>query len=92
MDNTDHGGDVTYAASNTVVLGTAASLESDMTDCPKCQGDFKIICDGAGAKPNGKCGADEGDMTECGARLIASLSTERPLARILIGGPVSRLC
>lgn len=73
-DQTDHGGKVTGASSGTVVMGQLAALEGDMTFCPKCKGSFAIKTDRAGAKHEGKHYAYHGDVTECGAHLISSLS------------------
>ncbi|MVW63137.1 PAAR domain-containing protein [Massilia sp. NEAU-DD11] len=72
-DKTDHGGQVISASSGTTVMGVAAALQDDMTYCPKCKGNFAIKPDGAGARHEGKPYAYDGDMTECGARLITSL-------------------
>lgn len=73
-DRTDHGGQVIDASSETVVMGLQAALEGDMTYCPRCKGKFAIKTDGAGAKHNGKHYAYHGDVTECGARLLTSVS------------------
>jgi uncharacterized Zn-binding protein involved in type VI secretion len=72
-DKTDHGGQVIKASSGTIVMGKAAALAGDMTHCPKCNGDFAIMPDGAGAKHMGRSYAYHDDATECGAKLIASL-------------------
>ena len=72
-DRTNHGGRVVNASSGTMVLGKAAALAGDMTHCPKCNGDFAIKADGAGAKNIGRSYAYHDDVTECGARLISSL-------------------
>lgn len=72
-DKTDHGGQVISASSGTTVMGVAAALQDDMTYCPKCKGKFAIKPDGAGARHEGEPYAYDGDMTECGARLITSL-------------------
>lgn len=72
-DQTDHGGQVISASSNTVVMGKTAALQGDMTFCPQCKGNFAIKPDGAGAKQQGKPYAYDGDVTECGARLKTSL-------------------
>jgi uncharacterized Zn-binding protein involved in type VI secretion len=72
-DKTDHGGEVISASSGTVVLGELAALEGDMTHCPACKGNFAIKPDGTGAKHEGKAYAYDGDVTECGAKLISSL-------------------
>lgn len=72
-DKTDHGGQVISASSGTTVMGVVAALQSDMTQCPKCKGNFAIKPDGAGACHEGKPYAYDGDVTECGAKLITSL-------------------
>jgi uncharacterized Zn-binding protein involved in type VI secretion len=72
-DKTDHGGQVISASSCTTVMGMAASLQGDMTQCPKCKGNFAIKTDGTGAQHEGKPYAYDGDTTECGAKLITSL-------------------
>jgi uncharacterized Zn-binding protein involved in type VI secretion len=72
-DKTDHGGWVIAASSGTVVLGKLAALADDMTYCPKCKGQFAIKPDGKGARHQGRAYAYHGDVTECGARLLASL-------------------
>jgi uncharacterized Zn-binding protein involved in type VI secretion len=72
-DKTDHGGQVISASSGTTVMGAVAAILGDMTHCPKCKGDFAITPDGAGARHEGKPYAYDGDVTECGAKLITSL-------------------
>jgi uncharacterized Zn-binding protein involved in type VI secretion len=72
-DKTDHGGQVLTATSTTIAMGKAAALEGDMTYCPQCKGPFAIKPDGKGAKHQGKPYAYDGDLTECGAKLITSL-------------------
>jgi len=72
-DKTDHGGQVINASSSTIVMGVIAALQDDMTQCPRCKGKFAIKSDGAGAHHEGKPYAYDGDMTECGAKLITSL-------------------
>jgi uncharacterized Zn-binding protein involved in type VI secretion len=73
-DKTDHGGKVISASSGTIVLGKAAAIKDDITFCPACKGNFAIKPDGAGAKHEGKPYAYDGDLTECGARLISSIN------------------
>ena len=73
-DKTDHGGQVLSATSTTIAMGKLAALEGDMTVCPQCKGTFAIKPDGKGAKHKGKPYAYDGDMTECGAKLISSLT------------------
>lgn len=72
-DTTDHGGQVIRASSGTTVMGVVAALEGDMTQCPRCKGHFAIKPDGSGARHQGKPYAYDGDMTECGAKLITSI-------------------
>ena len=72
-DNTDHGGRVIKASSGTIVMGKAAALAGDMTHCPKCNGDFAIRPNDAGAKHMGRSYAYHADVTECGAKVITSL-------------------
>ena len=73
-DKTDHGGEVISVSSGTVVMGKAAALKADMTHCPRCKGNFAIKPDGAGAKHEGRPYAYDGDVTECGAKLISSIT------------------
>lgn len=73
-DKTDHGGEVISASSGTVVLGKAAAEQGDLVHCPVCKGNFAIKPDGTGAKHEGKAYAYDGDLTECGARLISSFA------------------
>ena len=49
-------------------------IQDDITFCPACKGEFAIKPDSAGAKHRGKPYAYDGDITECGARLISSVS------------------
>jgi len=72
-DKTDHGGQVISASSGTTIMGVTAANQDDMTHCPKCKGNFAIKPDGAGARHEGKPYAYDGDLTECGAKLITSL-------------------
>jgi uncharacterized Zn-binding protein involved in type VI secretion len=71
-DKTDHGGKVISVSSSTIVMGIEAALAGDMTQCPKCKGNFPIKPDGQGAQHNGKPYAYDNDLTACGAKLIAS--------------------
>jgi uncharacterized Zn-binding protein involved in type VI secretion len=73
-DKTSHGGQVISASSGTVVMGKLAALDGDMSVCPQCKGKFALKPDGGGAKHEGKSYAYHDDLTECGARLISSLS------------------
>ncbi|MDQ2820589.1 MAG: PAAR domain-containing protein [Pseudomonadota bacterium] len=71
-DKTDHGGTVMSASSGTRVMGREATLDGDMTFCPKCKGNFPIKSDGAGAKHQGVAYAYANDLTACGAKLNGS--------------------
>lgn len=73
-DKTDHGGEIITASSGTVIMGTVAALKDDMTHCPVCKGDFAIKPNGGGATHKGKPYAYDGDVTECGAKLISSVT------------------
>lgn len=70
-DETDHGGHVISATSGTTVIRVAAALADDMTNFPAFKGNFAIKPDGAGATHEGRSYAHNGDVTECGAQLIA---------------------
>lgn len=72
-DQTDHGGYVVEASSGTIVMGKVAALAGDLTHCPKCNGNFAIKPDAAGAKHMGRSYAYHYDVTQCGAKLITSL-------------------
>jgi uncharacterized Zn-binding protein involved in type VI secretion len=72
-DQTDHGGKVVSVSSGTIVMGIEAALAGDMSVCPRCKGTFPLKPDGAGARHEGKAYAYHGDVTACGAKLIASL-------------------
>ena len=73
-DTTDHRGTVKTALQNLKVQGIAAAGAGNLVYCPRCKGDFRIIPrDGEGRRHHGVLLAHEGDLTECGAVLIASL-------------------
>lgn len=88
-DRTDHDGQVIDASSGTVVMGLQAALEGDMTYCPRCKGKFAIKTDEAGAKHNGKHYAYHGDVTECGARLLTSVSFSGGAAAVQSTSPTN---
>lgn len=74
-DATDHGGTVKTALRELMVHGIAAAGEGNLVHCPKCKGDFRIVATaGGGRRHHGVLLAYEGDLTECGAVLIASLA------------------
>ena len=72
-DKTDHGGEVISASSGTIVFGIEAALADDLTWCPKCKGKFPLTPDGEGAKHQQRPYAYDGDLTACGARVLASI-------------------
>jgi len=72
-DKTDHGGTVISVSSGTRVMGREAALADDITFCPRCQGNYRIKPDGAGARHQGRAYAYANDSTACGAKLISSL-------------------
>jgi len=72
-DRTDRGGEVITASSATVVFGKLAALHSDLASCPRCKGNFAIRTTGCGAAHEGRAYAYDGDLTDCGARLISSV-------------------
>lgn len=71
-DPTDHEGEV-ITALDFVVQGIPVTAEDCMTWCPRCKGHFKIIASRRERRHMGKTIAYEGDLTDCGARLISTL-------------------
>ncbi|WP_133650321.1 PAAR domain-containing protein [Paraburkholderia flava] len=74
-DKTTHGGHVTTASDDFKVLGVPVALEGDKTWCPKCQGTFAITPKDSTRMHHDKAVAYDGDPTECGAKLISSVSS-----------------
>jgi uncharacterized Zn-binding protein involved in type VI secretion len=73
-DSTDHGGRVKTALDNVLALGVPVAGEGCIVSCPRCRGDFRILRAASGRSHMGRTIAYEGDLTECGARLLSSLS------------------
>ncbi|WP_234983809.1 PAAR domain-containing protein [Pseudacidovorax sp. RU35E] len=71
-DPTDHGGEV-LTALQLIVHGKPATGEGCVACCPRCGGLFRIVPTHTERRHHGKVVAFEGDLTECGARLIATL-------------------
>ena len=71
-DPTDHGGKV-IAALDFAAHGIPVTAEDCMVWCPRCKGNFRIVTPRAGRKHMGKTIAYEGDLAECGAKLISTL-------------------
>jgi uncharacterized Zn-binding protein involved in type VI secretion len=72
-DKTTHGGEVISASDDLKAMGVAVALQGDMTWCPHCKGNFKILPTKSQRSHHGKPVAYHDDPTECGARLISSL-------------------
>nr|WP_081682009.1 PAAR domain-containing protein [Pseudacidovorax intermedius] len=71
-DPTDHGGEV-LTALQSIVLGKPVTGEGCVARCPRCGGVFRIVPTHTERSDHGKVVAFEGDLTECGARLISTL-------------------
>ncbi|MDC9622764.1 MULTISPECIES: PAAR domain-containing protein [Xenorhabdus] len=71
-DTTDHGGKVITAVGGYTYKGIPVAGETDLVECPKCEGVFPIVEGSENLKNNGKAIAVEGMHTECGAKLISS--------------------
>ncbi|MBY4672416.1 hypothetical protein FEP95_02003 [Burkholderia multivorans] len=76
-DTTSHGGRVIASDMTNTVDGKALALLGDMVSCPRCSGVYPIVKIKADLHMtfNGRPVASHGDMTACGATLIASQST-----------------
>ncbi|MEJ8795700.1 PAAR domain-containing protein [Trinickia caryophylli] len=72
-DKTTHGGEVITASDDMNAMGIPIALEGDMTWCPQCKGQFRIVPENSTRTHHGKAVAFHNDPTECGARLISSL-------------------
>lgn len=89
-DSTSHGGRVLTCTPDNKSDGKAIALLGDMVSCPRCKGVFPIVK----VKPElhvtfgGRPVASEGDLTACGATLIASQSTTTASPAAGSGGPV----
>jgi len=73
-DFTTHGGRVVSADSTFTIYDKNVARVGDMVTCPICRGTFPILT-GASHFLNGREVARQGDVTACGAKLIASQST-----------------
>lgn len=70
-DRTTHGGTVVSADPTYSIYGKNVARVGDMVACPRCKGSFPIVS-GAPAVRSGQSIARQDDVTECGAKLIAS--------------------
>ncbi len=73
-DATSHGGTVLACNPSNTSDGKALALLGDMVSCPQCGGIFPIVKvkTDLNVRFNGRPVASDGDMTACGATLIAS--------------------
>lgn len=78
-DKTSHGGVVLEGASTTAVEGKAIARVGDKVSCPLCghgqHGITEIVTGDPTLIIDGRPAARDGDMTACGATLIASQAT-----------------
>ncbi|MBU9413713.1 PAAR domain-containing protein [Burkholderia multivorans] len=76
-DTTSHGGRVLACDPTNTVDGKALALLGDMVSCPRCGGVYPIVKIKADLNMtfNGRPVASDGDVTACGATLIASQNT-----------------
>lgn len=72
-DTTSHGGKVITARSDFKALGKPIAVDGDLTQCPKCKGNFPIKVSSSDRHHHGKAVAYDGDKTACGASLLSSL-------------------
>lgn len=76
-DTTSHGGRVLSCDPTNTVEGKPLALLGDMVSCPRCGGVYPIVKVKTELHMtfNGRPVASDGDMTACGATLIASQGT-----------------
>ncbi|KVP00029.1 hypothetical protein WL21_11695 [Burkholderia ubonensis] len=89
-DTTSHGGRVLACDPTNTVDGKALALLGDMVSCPRCGGVYPIvkIKSNLNMTFNGRPVASDGDMTACGATLIASQGTATASPTSGAGAPV----
>lgn len=89
-DTTSHGGRVIASDMTNTVDGKALALLGDMVSCPRCGGLYPIVNIKADLHMtfNGRPVASDGDITACGATLIASQSTATASPTSGAGAPV----
>lgn len=75
-DMTTHGGKVLNGFSDYTIQGIPVSGVGHLVACPLCKGVFPIIQGYEGITVNGVLVALEGNVTACGATLIASQHEE----------------
>ena len=74
-DMTDHGGVVKTALRGMKAHGIEVAGEGCVAWGPKCNGNFRLLPTPGAKRHVGKTLAYDGDLTECGARLIASFKS-----------------
>ncbi|AGK46658.1 PAAR motif family protein [Burkholderia thailandensis MSMB121] len=89
-DTTSHGGRVLACDPTNTVGGKTLALLGDMVSCPRCGGVFPIVKVKTELHMtfNGRPVASDGDMTACGATLIASQNTATALPTTGAGNPI----
>ncbi|WP_176016520.1 PAAR domain-containing protein [Burkholderia sp. BCC0398] len=89
-DTTSHGGRVIASDMTNTVDGKALALLGDMVSCPRCGGLYPIvnIKTGLNMTFHGRPVVSEGDVTACGATLIASQSSATASPTSGAGAPV----
>ena len=71
-DPTSHGGKVLEASVETKIGGKGFARVGDKVSCPRCRRTTVIASGDNSCLIDGKAAAREGDVTACGAKLIAS--------------------
>jgi uncharacterized Zn-binding protein involved in type VI secretion len=75
-DKTTHGGTVISADMTSDISGKYMARVNDMTVCPRCRGTFPITSGANDTKDGaGNAYAHDGDLTACGAKLLAGQVT-----------------
>ncbi|CAJ9994395.1 bacteriophage GP29 protein [Burkholderia pseudomallei] len=89
-DTTSHGGRVIASDMTNTVDGKALALLGDMVSCPRCGGLYPIVKIKAGLNMtfHGRPVVTEGDVSACGATLIASQGTATASPTSGAGAPV----
>ncbi|KWE02689.1 PAAR domain-containing protein [Burkholderia ubonensis] len=89
-DTTSHGGRVLACDPTNTVDGKALALLGDMVSCPRCGGVFPIVKVKTDLHMtfNGRPVASDGDMTACGATLIATQSSATASPTGGVGNPI----
>jgi uncharacterized Zn-binding protein involved in type VI secretion len=73
-DTTTHGGQVITASDSMTVNDIPVALVGHLVTCPRCEGVFPIVQGSPSASVDDAAVARHGDVTACGAQLLASQS------------------